>query len=44
MRHRHTAGELADRLREEGIPIVHRWSYVLVGALDEDSGRRWPSG
>lgn len=36
---RHTAGQLADRLREEGIPVVHRWTYVLVGALDEDSGR-----
>lgn len=36
---RHTAGQLADRLREEGIPVVHRWTYVLVGAQDEDSGR-----
>jgi hypothetical protein len=35
---RHQAGELADRLRGEGIPVVHRWTYVLVGALDEDSG------
>jgi hypothetical protein len=35
---RHEAGELADRLRGEGIPVVHRWTYVLVGALDEDSG------
>jgi hypothetical protein len=31
------AGELAERLREEGIPVVHRWSAVLVGALDEGS-------
>ena len=31
------ASELAERLRGEGIPIVQRWSYVLVGALDEDS-------
>jgi nucleotide-binding universal stress UspA family protein len=31
------AGELADRLRDEGTPNLHRWSYVLVGATDEDS-------
>jgi hypothetical protein len=31
------AGELADRLREGGIPAVHRWSTVLVGATDEAS-------
>jgi hypothetical protein len=31
------AGELAERLRDEGIPVVHRWSAVLVGATDEAS-------
>jgi len=31
------AAALADTLQQERIPIVHRWSYVLVGALDEDS-------
>ena len=31
------AGDLADRLRSEGIPVVHRWSAVLVGAADEAS-------
>jgi hypothetical protein len=31
------AGQLAERLRDEGIPVVHRWSAVLVGAADEDS-------
>jgi hypothetical protein len=31
------AGELAERLRGEGIPVVHRWSAVLVGATDEAS-------
>jgi len=36
---RHEAGELADRLRDEGLPIVHRWRYVLVGAEDEDAAR-----
>jgi hypothetical protein len=34
------AGELAERLREEGIPVVHRWSAVLVGALDEASANQ----
>jgi hypothetical protein len=33
----HEAGEFADRLRDEGLPTVHRWKYVLVGAADEDS-------
>jgi hypothetical protein len=36
-RHRGEAGELAERLRGEGLPVVHRWSSVLVGALDEAS-------
>jgi hypothetical protein len=31
------AEELAERLRTEGLPSVHRWKYVLVGANDEDS-------
>jgi hypothetical protein len=31
------AGELAQHLEHEGIPNVHRWSYVLIGATDEDS-------
>lgn len=31
------AGEVAERLRGEGIPVVHRWSAVLVGANDEAS-------
>lgn len=34
---RREAGALADRLREEGIPVVHRSSSVLIGAADEDS-------
>jgi hypothetical protein len=34
---RRDAGEFADKLREEGLPLVHRWKYVLVGASDEDS-------
>jgi hypothetical protein len=31
------AGDLAEQLRSEGLPTVHRWKYVLVGATDEDS-------
>jgi hypothetical protein len=31
------ANELADRLRQEGTPFVHRWTYVLIGAADEES-------
>ena len=34
--HRDTV-KLADRLREEGLPIVRRWKYLLVGASDEDA-------
>jgi len=33
------AGALAEKLAAEGIPNVHRWSYVLVGATDEDSAK-----
>lgn len=31
------AVQLAEKLAQEGIPSVHRWKYLLVGALDEDS-------
>jgi hypothetical protein len=31
------ASELADKLRDEGMPVVQRWKAVLVGATDEDS-------
>jgi hypothetical protein len=34
---RHDAVSLSERLRTEGIPAVHRWRYLLVGATDEDS-------
>jgi hypothetical protein len=34
------AGELSDTLEQEGIPNVHRWSYVLIGATDEESAQR----
>jgi hypothetical protein len=32
----HDAMEMVERLRGEGISSVHRWKYLLVGALDED--------
>lgn len=28
--------KLADRLRDEGVPVARRWKYLLVGATDED--------
>jgi hypothetical protein len=34
--HRETV-ELAERLHEEGLSVVRRWRYVLVGASDEDT-------
>jgi hypothetical protein len=34
------AGELSDKLEHEGIPNVHRWSYVLVGATDEQGAQQ----
>jgi hypothetical protein len=33
----HDAMQFVDKLREEGLSPVHRWKYLLVGALDEDS-------
>jgi hypothetical protein len=36
--HRDTV-KLADRLRDEGLPVVRRWRYLLVGAPDEDSAQ-----
>jgi hypothetical protein len=36
---RHDAASFAKRLRDEGIPTVHRWKFVLVGASDEDSAK-----
>jgi hypothetical protein len=34
--HRDTVN-LAHRLHDEGLPIVRRWKYLLVGASDEDA-------
>jgi len=33
------AGELSDKLEHEGIANLHRWSYLLIGATDEDSAQ-----
>lgn len=33
------AVQLVDTLRREGLPVVHRWKYLLIGVPDEDSGR-----
>jgi hypothetical protein len=35
----HDAVGLSDQLQKEGLPTVHRWKYLLVGASDEDSAR-----
>jgi hypothetical protein len=35
----HEALQFVDTLRREGLPVVHRWKYLLIGAPDEDSGK-----
>jgi len=35
----HDARELAERLREEGVPVTRRWRHLLVGAASEDQAR-----
>ncbi len=35
----HEASHFADTLRSEGLPVVHRWKFLLIGAPDEDSGK-----
>ena len=35
----HDAHRFADTLRGEGLPVVHRWKFLLVGVTDEDSGK-----
>lgn len=36
---RHEAIRFAERLRGEGLPVVHRWRFLLVGATDEDNAK-----
>jgi hypothetical protein len=33
---RHEAVQFAERLRDEGLPVVHRWRFLLIGAANED--------
>jgi len=33
------AVDFAEQLRAEGLPAVHRWRYLLVGASDEDNAK-----
>jgi hypothetical protein len=34
------AERFAEQLRSEGLPTVHRWKYLIVGAADEDSANQ----
>jgi hypothetical protein len=36
---RHDAARFAEQLQREGLPAVHRWKFLLVGATDEDSAK-----
>jgi hypothetical protein len=36
---RHDAIRFAEQLRGEGLPVVHRWRFLLVGATDEDNAK-----
>ena len=31
------ASEFAEKLRQEGVPSVQRWKYLMIGAPDQDS-------
>jgi hypothetical protein len=33
------AVRFSEQLRKEGLPVVHRWKFLLVGALDEDMAK-----
>jgi hypothetical protein len=36
---REEAERFADQLRAKGLPVVHRWKFLLIGAIDEDHAR-----
>jgi hypothetical protein len=36
---RHEALRFAEQLREEGLPTVHRWKFLLIGTADEDGAK-----
>jgi hypothetical protein len=31
--------ELEERLRDQGVPSLRRWNYLLIGAVDEDAAQ-----
>lgn len=33
------AKRFAEQLRAEGLPVVHRWKYLLIGAIDEEHAK-----
>lgn len=35
----HDAHRFAEQLRSEGLPVVHRWRFILLGATDEDAAK-----
>ncbi len=37
---RHDAVRFSEQLRQEGLPAVHRWKFLLVGATDEDMAKK----
>jgi hypothetical protein len=36
---RDEAERFAEQLRAEGLPVVHRWKFLLVGAIDEEHAK-----
>lgn len=34
-----TPVRFSEQLRQEGLPAVHRWKFLLVGATDEDMAK-----
>lgn len=36
---RHEAARFSDQLNTEGLPAIHRWRFLLIGATDEDTAK-----
>lgn len=36
---RHEAARFSDQLKAEGLPAIHRWRFLLIGATDEDTAK-----
>lgn len=36
---RHEAKRFSEQLRAEGLPVVRRWKYILIGAIDEEQAK-----